>query len=372
MAFRLTVDLPRWTAHLDAFATRTPGLVPVIKGNGYGVGRARLATQCRRLGADVVAVGLPGEVDDVRSQYGGDILVLQPLVPGEAAAAARKAAERGGNRVPPIRTVGRLDVLAEVADLHHNGAPGAPRFVLELDSPMHRHGIGWYHLGEVADLLTGLPCEGVALHLPLVGDRLGAARSALEAIRSAGVKPPALWLSHLPDADLPRLAGVAPDIAIRPRIGTALWLGDRGALQASGDVVDVHPVDRGERFGYRQRRASRGGAIVVVSGGTAHGVGLRSPSAGGSAKQKLRDLATGLAHGAGLSPSPFHWQGGRLAFADPPHMQVSMLFVPHGITPPQPGDRLTCDVRMTISQFDAVDVEVTLPAEAQQSVGSDG
>jgi hypothetical protein len=367
MAFRLTVDLPRWSAHLDAFAARTPGLVPVIKGNGYGVGRARLAGQCRRLGVDVAAVGLPGEVDEVRGQFGGDLLVLQPLVPGEASAEARRNAERGGGRVPPIRTVARLDVLAEVADLHHTGVPGAPRFVVEVDSPMHRHGIGWYHLNEVADLLTGLPCEGIALHLPLVGDRFGAARAALEAIRGAGIKPPALWVSHLPDGDAPKLAELAADIVIRPRIGTALWLGDRGALQASGDVVDSHPIGRGERFGYRQRRAARSGTIVVVSGGTAHGVGLRSPSAGGSVKQRLRDLATGVAHGAGLTPSPFHWQDSRLAFADPPHMQVSMLFVPASVTPPEPGDRLTCDVRMTISQFDAVDVEVTLPAEQPTS-----
>ena len=32
-------------------------MVPVAKGNGYGVGNVRLATEARRLGADCVAVG---------------------------------------------------------------------------------------------------------------------------------------------------------------------------------------------------------------------------------------------------------------------------------------------------------------------------
>ena len=43
MTLSLTVDGERWRAHLRAVADATPGLVPVAKGNGYGIGLGRLA-----------------------------------------------------------------------------------------------------------------------------------------------------------------------------------------------------------------------------------------------------------------------------------------------------------------------------------------
>ena len=43
MGLTLTVDGPRWRSHLRAVADATPGLVPVVKGNGYGMTPGRLA-----------------------------------------------------------------------------------------------------------------------------------------------------------------------------------------------------------------------------------------------------------------------------------------------------------------------------------------
>ena len=45
MTLTLHVDGARWRANQAAVLSDTPGLVPVIKGNGYGFGRARLAGQ---------------------------------------------------------------------------------------------------------------------------------------------------------------------------------------------------------------------------------------------------------------------------------------------------------------------------------------
>ena len=39
------LDAERWREHLATVAGRRPGLVPVIKGNGYGFGLARLAEE---------------------------------------------------------------------------------------------------------------------------------------------------------------------------------------------------------------------------------------------------------------------------------------------------------------------------------------
>ncbi len=356
MSFRLDIDLPRWIDHLSTTWAAVPGLVPVIKGNGYGVGRTELARAAAKLGAGVVAVGVPTEVADVRAGYSGDILVMEPLRPHQSEAGffqPRSSADALGDRL--IRTVSRLDVLAEVTARHRTNDYTAPRFVVEVDSPMHRHGITWDRLGQVRDLLDGVPFEGIAVHLPMVGSGLATGSAVVSALAEAGIKAPQLWLSHLPTADLPTLASAAAPTVVRPRVGTALWLGDRGALQASGEVLDIHPIRRGQRLGYWQWRAPGTGQILVVSGGTGHGIGLRSPSVGSGLVRRARNLATGVAHGAGLSPSPFHWAGRRLRFADSPHMQVSMLFLPASVRPPQIGDRLSADVRLTATTFDLLE-----------------
>ena len=345
MSFRLTVDAGRWRRHLDAVRDEAPGLVPVVKGNGYGFGRELLAREARRLGVDTVAVGVRSEVSAVRASHAGDVLVMEPLRPGEAAAA------EGDADAGVIRTVARLDVLRQVAALAR-----PPRIVVELDSPVHRHGIGPDQLDALARALAVVPYEGVALHLPLTGPRLSAARGTLDRLRTAGLRPPTLWVSHLDGDELRTLAAEAGPVRIRPRVGTGLWLGDRGALRATGTVLDAHPVWRRDAVGYRQRRAGTSGTMLVVSGGTSHGVGLRSPATGRGLAARSRDLLGGLAHGSGATPSPFRWQGRRLRFADVPHMQASMLLVPRGVEPPAIGTALECDVRMTVTAFDEVEL----------------
>jgi hypothetical protein len=136
-------------------------------------------------------------------------------------------------------------------------------------------------------------------------------------------------------------------------VGTALWLGDPGAYTARGTVLDVHPLARGQRFGYRQRRAPADGSLVIVGGGTAHGVGLAAPPAP-RGLARFRTLALGGLSATGLALSPFFWAGRKRWFAEPPHMQVSLLFLPVSVPPPSVGDELDVDVRMTTSTFDNV------------------
>ena len=49
MPLQLTVDGERWRTHLRAVASAQPGLVPVAKGNGYGLGLGRLARKAQWL-----------------------------------------------------------------------------------------------------------------------------------------------------------------------------------------------------------------------------------------------------------------------------------------------------------------------------------
>src|SRR5690349_23537376 len=141
MSLVLHVDGDRWRTHLREVAANRPGLVPVIKGNGYGFGLRRLARKSAWLGVDTVAVGTPAEVDDVASRFGGDILVLTGWRSFEAASIKAKHADR------IIHTVGRLEDLEQLLDTE-----GTPRLVLERMTTMKRHGFTARGLREAADL----------------------------------------------------------------------------------------------------------------------------------------------------------------------------------------------------------------------------
>jgi alanine racemase len=56
MSLVLRVDGDRWRAHLRHTLVSHPGLVPVAKGNGYGLGLGRLARKSQWLGVDTLAV----------------------------------------------------------------------------------------------------------------------------------------------------------------------------------------------------------------------------------------------------------------------------------------------------------------------------
>ena len=117
-------------------------------------------------------------------------------------------------------------------------------------------------------------------------------------------------------------------------------------------VLDSHPVERGDVFGYRGRSVPTSGTILVVSGGTAHGIGLEAPSAASTLRQRAVSLAKGGLDAAGFVRSPYTVAGKQRLFAEPPHMQASMLFLPHGSPVPAVGDELDVRVRFTTTTFD--------------------
>ena len=113
---------------------------------------------------------------------------------------------------------------------------------------------------------------------------------------------------------------------------------------------------KGEAFGYRGRSAPRDGHLLVVSGGTAHGIGLESPMSGSGLRDRAATAARGGMDALGRVRSPFWVDGEQRLFAEPPHMQASMLFLPTGAVVPAVGDRVTARVRYTATTFDRVDL----------------
>jgi hypothetical protein len=319
----------------------SPGLVPVAKGNGYGFGVGRLARRAEWLGADTVAVGTYGEVAEVDRRYTGAILVLQPWRPFLVDVAY-------GDRI--IHTVGRTSDLMDLA-----ARAQRPRVVLEGLTSMRRHGFDLAELTTISSqagngrAAPGIRLDGHALHLPLGGGHLP------EVERWLAAAPARRWfVSHLGTRELAELRGRHPGVDFRPRVGTALWLGDRSNLSPRATVVDVHPVGRGDRVGYRQRPMLRHGFVLVVAGGTSHGVGLEAPAAAGSARQRAIALARGGLDAAGRALSPYVIDGRQRWFVEPPHMQVSLVFLPADAVAPDPGDEVGVQVRLTTTTFDRV------------------
>jgi hypothetical protein len=90
----------------------------------------------------------------------------------------------------------------------------------------------------------------------------------------------------------------------------------------------------------------------VVAGGTAHGIGLEAPTGGATLKDRAARIAKGGLDAAGFVRSPFTVDGKQRLFAEPPHMQASMLFLSHGARVPSVGDEVDVRVRYTTTSFD--------------------
>jgi alanine racemase len=302
VTIRLTVDRDRWWNHATDVAASVEGLVPVVKGNGYGFGRANLAIAASRL-SPVIAVGTVHELDGLPSDV--TAVVLTPTL---------QAPPTGD----PVLTVGSRRHISSLA-----GWGG--RVIVKLESAMHRYG-GSVELVSEAQR-AGLRTVGVSIHLPLVGsdqERLGYVADQLPQI------DPTLdvWLSHLSPGAYEHL----PDShRYKLRVGTYLWHGDRESMRLEANVLDTRPAEAGSTAGYRLRRVSRDGTILMIGAGSANGV---SPLADGE--------------------SPFHFARNRLDLVEPPHMHTSMVLVPFGDPCPIVGDWVDLQRPLTVTAADEI------------------
>lgn len=293
MTLRLTVDTERWRDHVARVARHSPGLIPVVKGNGYGFGRAVLAETAVQL-AELIAVGTVHELAGLPG--GATPLVLTPAL-------------QPPDDTRPILTVG--------SDVHIDALTSWPgRVVVKLASSMRRFGVAPDDLGPITRRAraAGLDIVAFAVHPPLVGtddehaDDIAAWLDVLD-------PDDEVWVSHLSLEGYEALIDMWPDRRLRIRRGTALWHGDKSALHLGADVLDVRSVRAGERAGYRQHAVPGDGWLVMVGAGSAHGIDV---------------LVDGR--------SPFHFDHRRLDLLEPPHMHTSVVFVPAGSLGPDVGD----------------------------------
>lgn len=300
MTIRLSVDRDRWWAHVTDVAERVEGLVPVVKGNGYGFGRVGLAHGAVKIGP-LLAVGTVHELEGLPPQ-------CTPVV-----------------LTPTLRPPGTTDVVLTVGNREHVAALSAwpGRVIVKLESSMHRYG-GGVDLVEHAQR-AGLRTVGVAIHPPLAGSEDDHRNDIVS--RLPDIDPSLdVWVSHLAPttyASLPR------SHRYKLRSGTYLWLGDREALRLEADVLDTRPVMAGARVGYRLTPVEVDGTLVMIGAGSANGVALLPGDV-----------------------SPFHFERTRMGLVEPPHMHTSMAIVPAGQPCPRLGDWVDLQRPLTLTAID--------------------
>jgi hypothetical protein len=326
MPLSLHVDGQKWRAHLSQMVSAKPGLVPVIKGNGYGFGVEFLANESTRLGISTVAVGLASEVAQVREAFAGEIIVLSP---------DHNAFDVSDSKV--LQTISSLELLRTI-DVKSN-------VIVEILTPLNRHGI---NTSDIAKALTiigdrGLNLHGFALHLPIAHIESSWVSSTLAKLPEGST----VYISHLIDGD--KVRREFPQITFRERIGTALWLGAESALEVTATVLENRKVQG--PAGYRQRRVRSN--VIVASGGTAHGLGLAAPQGDRSLLGRIKIIASAVELSFGKMRSPYRFEGKVLNFLEAPHMQCSQLIL-KGSAQPKVGDELKVRVRYTTTTFDQI------------------
>jgi alanine racemase len=321
MGLRLAVERDAWTRQLERTVAALPGVVPVVKGNGYGFGRTALMPfAVQHTPADgQIAVGTVYEAADVPA--GRTPLVLTPHVD----------ALPEGLRTDAVLTVGSG---LHVAALERHGWQGP--VAVKLASSMQRYGVAPEVLHALLGMIsaTGWSVDSYSIHFPLVGTPESHLAEILQWVaalreRDDGDPPRPISISHLPSDEYAVVRERHPEIEWRHRAGTSLWHGDKRLLHLTADVLDVRPVAAGEAVGYRGVATPARGHLVMVAAGSAHGV---------------RNLDDGR--------SPFHHARQRLTLLEPPHMHTSMLFVPHGDPVPAVGERVDVQRPLTTTSVD--------------------
>ena len=376
MTFSLKVDAEKFRGHLvsimNSYATAGAELVPVIKGNGYGFGRGALAGEASRLGCHRIAIGTVWELGQTLADFAGEVLVLEPFNSIDESAVNQWRSHLANN-------ADRIIVTVSNQDLASARASGAKNIYLEGKTSLSRFGILPFDMQSFTNF-NDLNVLGLSLHLPIVqpASKTDATTEISAAFNGAELSqsmteawnwivlyeelstkfslPKHISLSHVSDKQIHSLKNMMQSynfqLEIEVRVGTKLWLGEPSALQACGTVLQIHEITHRQTVGYQQTDTGNNKRLMVVSGGTAHGVAMAAPSNAGSLRKKGVAIAEGFSQAIGKVRSPFSYKGKNLDFVEPPHMQVSMLW--SNDMSIAVGDELNCNVRNTTSNFDCV------------------
>lgn len=411
MTFTLHVDAELWRGALKnvqdnfavVFGDEVGGqvLVPVIEGNSYGIPPGVLANEAANLGVASVAVGNAYQAVDVAEVFPSEILVRQPWDPRDSI--SMRAWEGVGQSLVPrvIRTVASAEAL------HRLAAEASEPVPVVLAGLTSVHGAG-LHEPELDAMLADdtvrtalakgfLDVRGMSLDLPLTEPSspqvstigTGTAEDALPksatnrvreawgwaviwiralaAIEAARVpltpQAATLWLRGLTESEIADIHTALDVLPMRVLAAGELWNAAPDSTVAYGTVLGVHPVEKGRELGHAQRRAPRDGYVVVLAGGTSHGVGLVIDPARPTLRDRMSRASAGAMAALGRHRSPFTWAGQERMFLEPPGPSESLIWLSDsevnsalagGHRTPAVGDQWPCRTDSAMQRYDQV------------------
>ena len=341
MSLTLYVNNNYWTNSLkNVLNAYENSLIPVIKGNGYGIGKSNLAKKSEELGLTEIAIGTIFEAQEIINSDFNQIIVMDPIKDLD------KNAFDELKKINDKRLVLTLSDIKDATNLENTPV------IVEVLTSMKRFGLTANDLKT----LSNYQILGLSLHLPIENSTNGKITEVKNWLKIyEEVLPQAkkvVYLSHLSKEEFLKIKKEFPNFVFKLRLGTKFWLNDLSSFQIKSTVLAVHDVNN-ENIGYRQRKINDN-YIVIVSGGTSHGVGLQAPRSNTNLKSRITSILAGVLEAFDQTLSPFVISGKQRWFAETPHMNVSMLKLSKNITPPKVGSEITAHLRMTTTNFDSV------------------
>jgi hypothetical protein len=339
MTLFLEVKSDAFRDHLNKTLKDYQDLVPVIKGNGYGFGLDNLAIEAKKLNLTTICVGTVFEAIKLEKTFSEEILVLEPFNRNDSSVA--DVWQNLGTRF--IKTISSLD----------SGFDFNSPFVIEGLTSTNRFGVKIENLPQI-DELNNPNLRGLALHLPIAKPK----KSKIDQILLWIEKWEQLsqnrniWLSHISVDELQQLKKLKPEFNFKTRVGTELWLGDKSFLTAKAVVLAV--LEGNTLAGYTQKKLAKNKKLIVISGGTANGIGLNSDKTIKSFKDRLKILALAFLAVIGKNRSPYLINKKSTYFFEPAHMNVSLIAISRAGSAVKVGDTVELQVRFSTTNFDVV------------------
>ena len=341
MSLTLYVNNNYWTNSLkNVLNAYENSLIPVIKGNGYGIGKSNLAKKSEELGLTEIAIGTIFEAQEIINCDFNQIIVMDPIK------------DLDKNAFDELKKINDKRLVLTLSDIKDATNLENTPLIVEVLTSMKRFGLTANDLKT----LSNYQILGLSLHLPIENSTNGKITEVKNWLKIyEEVLPQAkkvVYLSHLSKEEFLKIKKEFPNFVFKLRLGTKFWLNDLSNFQIKSTVLAVHDVND-ENIGYRQRKINDN-YIVVVSGGTSHGVGLQAPRSNTNLKSRITSILAGVLEAFDQTLSPFVISGKQRWFAETPHMNVSMLKLSKNITPPKVGSEITAHLRMTTTNFDSV------------------